>query len=70
VEPWLAAVQEALRTETYRPHPVRRVLIPKPGGIGERPPAGSGPGREFPTGGTVSLSNGPQGGLFHGIVHE
>jgi RNA-directed DNA polymerase len=36
-EPWLAAVQEALRTETYRPHPVRRVLIPKPGGTGERP---------------------------------
>lgn len=37
VEPWLAAVQEALRTQTYRPQPVRRVLIPKPGGIGERP---------------------------------
>ena len=37
VEPWLAAVQEALRTETYRPQPVRRVLIPKPGGTGERP---------------------------------
>jgi RNA-directed DNA polymerase len=36
VEPWLAAVQEALRTETYRSQPVRRVLIPKPGG-GERP---------------------------------
>jgi RNA-directed DNA polymerase len=36
-ESWLAAVQEALRTETYRPQPVRRVLIPKPGGIGERP---------------------------------
>jgi RNA-directed DNA polymerase len=36
VEPWLAAVQEALRTETYRAQPVRRVLIPKPGG-GERP---------------------------------
>src|SRR6266852_677994 len=36
VERWLAAVQEALRTETYRPQPVRRVLIPKPGG-GERP---------------------------------
>jgi len=35
-EAWLAAVREALRTETYRPHPVRRVLIPKPGG-GERP---------------------------------
>jgi len=69
-EPWLAAGQEALRTETYRPHPVRRVWIPKPGGTGERPPAGSGPGREFPTGGTVSLSNSPQGGRFHGIVHE
>ncbi len=37
VEPWLAAVQEALRMETYRPHPVRRVMIPKPGGVGERP---------------------------------
>ena len=37
VEPWLAAVQEALRTETYRPQPVRRVCIPKPGGTGERP---------------------------------
>jgi len=36
-EPWLAAVGEALRTETYRSQPVRRVLIPKPGGIGERP---------------------------------
>ena len=37
VEPWRAAVQEALRTETDRPHPGRRVLIPKPGGTGERP---------------------------------
>ena len=36
VEGWLAAVQEALRTQTYRPQPVRRVLIEKEGG-GERP---------------------------------
>lgn len=35
-EPWVAAVQEALRTETYCPQLVRRVRIPKPGG-GERP---------------------------------
>jgi RNA-directed DNA polymerase len=36
LERWLAAVQEALRTETYRPQAVRRMLIPKPGGTGER----------------------------------
>jgi RNA-directed DNA polymerase len=36
VEQWLVAVGEALRTGTYRAQPVRRVLIPKPGG-GERP---------------------------------
>jgi RNA-directed DNA polymerase len=37
VEQWLAELQEELRTERYRPLPVRRVLIPKPGGVGERP---------------------------------
>ena len=36
LERWLAVVGEAVRTETYRVQPVRRVLIPKPGG-GERP---------------------------------
>ena len=36
LEGWLAAVREELRTGTYRPHPVRRVLRPKEGG-GERP---------------------------------
>jgi RNA-directed DNA polymerase len=36
VGPWIVALQEDLRTEQYKPAPVRRVLIPKPGG-GERP---------------------------------
>jgi RNA-directed DNA polymerase len=33
---WLAALREDLVSKTYRPMPVRRVVIPKPGG-GERP---------------------------------
>ena len=36
VEGWLAALREELASMTYRPAPVRRVMIPKPGG-GERP---------------------------------
>ena len=35
-EAWLASLREELIEETYRPKPVRRVIIPKPGG-GERP---------------------------------
>ena len=35
-EEWLAGLKKALQDRTYRPDPVRRVLIPKPGG-GERP---------------------------------
>lgn len=35
-EKWLASLGEELRTEAYKPSPVRRVMIPKPGG-GERP---------------------------------
>jgi RNA-directed DNA polymerase len=36
VEDWLAGLRQELVTKTYRPAPVRRVMIPKPGG-GERP---------------------------------
>ena len=36
VEAWIAGLREDLVSKTYRPDPVRRVMIPKPGG-GERP---------------------------------
>ena len=37
VERWLAEVQEEVRTGRYTPQPVRRVMIDKPGGVGQRP---------------------------------
>jgi len=36
VEKWLIGLREELISKTYRPAPVRRVMLPKPGG-GERP---------------------------------
>src|SRR2546428_10673327 len=46
LEGWLAAVGEALRTETYRTQPVRRGVISEPGGTGGGAPRGSPiPGR-------------------------
>ena len=34
---WLSDIRKDLIEKTYRPAPVRRVMIPKPGGNGERP---------------------------------
>jgi RNA-directed DNA polymerase len=36
LDAWLASLREELALKTYRSAPVRRVMIPKPGG-GERP---------------------------------
>jgi RNA-directed DNA polymerase len=36
LEAWLANIRNELIAKTYRPAPVRRVMIPKPGGVGER----------------------------------
>jgi RNA-directed DNA polymerase len=37
VERWLGALREEVRTGRYRPQPVRRVMIPKSSGVGQRP---------------------------------
>jgi RNA-directed DNA polymerase len=37
LEGWLSGIRTELIEKTYRPAPVRRVMIPKPGGNGERP---------------------------------
>src|ERR1700745_3685555 len=37
LQEWLAGLREELISKTYRPDPVRRGMIPKPNGEGERP---------------------------------
>ena len=36
LDEWLSGIREQLKAKTYKPQPVRRVMIPKPGG-GDRP---------------------------------
>jgi RNA-directed DNA polymerase len=37
LEEWLSDIRKDLIERTYKPAPVRRAMIPKPGGTGERP---------------------------------
>lgn len=37
VKRWVSELREELHQGTYRPQAVRRVMIPKPDGVGERP---------------------------------
>src|ERR671933_212785 len=37
LEEWLSSIRKDLIEKTYKPAPVQRVMIPKPGGSGERP---------------------------------
>src|SRR5207245_5659129 len=37
VERWLGELREEVRTGRYKPQPVRRVMIPTSGGVGQRP---------------------------------
>jgi RNA-directed DNA polymerase len=37
VERWLGEIGEEIQAERYKPQPVRRVLIPKSSGVGQRP---------------------------------